>query len=110
MTDFFASIADFFQSTQIPEQIQNVDVSGLLTNTWFMVPFLGYVGYLVFKKALNSLVLIAVIFAIWMFSGSNMVKDVFHGDEMQVGKLLPIIGFGVAMIGVVVYVLFIRSD
>lgn len=110
MTDFFASIADFFQSTQIPEQVQNVDPTGLFTNPWFMVPFLAYVGYLVFKKALSTLILVAVIFAVWMFSGSNMVKDAFQGDQLQVGKILPIIGFGVAMIAVVVYVLFFRSD
>lgn len=108
--DFFASIADFFQSTQVPEQLRAVDAAGLFSNPYFMVPFLGLVGYLIYKKAINNLLLVALVLGIWLFSGSHFVKDAFEGDQISVGKILPIIGFGVGAIGVLVYVLFFRSE
>ena len=75
-----------------------------------MVPFVALVGYLIFKKSINNLILIAAVMAVWLFSGSNYVQEAFQGDTLQVGKVLPIIGFGVVIIGVVVYALFMRSD
>ncbi len=110
MGDFFASISEFFNSTQVPEQIHNVDPGGLFSNPWFMLPFLGIVGYFVYKKNINNLILTALVICLWLFTGSSYVEGLFQGDQLQTSKVLPIIGVGCAAIGVVVYVFFIRSD
>ena len=110
MSDFFASIGDFFASTNIPDQLAEVDVSGLFTNPWFMVPFIALIGYMIYKQAISNLILIGVGVAIWVFSGSSYVEGIYVKDQIQVGKLFPIIGFGVAMIALVVYALFFRND
>jgi hypothetical protein len=110
MGTFFASISEFFNSTQIPEQIHNVDPGGLFGNPWFLVPFLGVVGYFIYKKNINNLILTALIIGLWLFTGSSLVEGLFKGDTLQTGKILPIVGVGAAAVGVVVYVFFMRSD
>jgi len=110
MMEFFASIAEFFKSTQITEQLQAVDAAGLFSNPYFLVPFVALVGYLIYKKSINNLVLVGLAIGIWLFSGSHYVKDSFEGDQISLKNIMPIIGFGVGAIGVLVYVVFIRSE
>lgn len=110
MGDFFTSISEFFASTQVPEQIHNVDPGGLFSNPWFMLPFLGIVGYFIYKKSINNLIFTALVIGLWLFTGSSLVQGLFKGNTLQVGKVLPIVGVGIGAVGVVVYVLFMRSD
>lgn len=110
MADIFGTIVDFAKSTQIPQQFHAVDVKGLFTNFWFMIPFVSYIAYLFYKQALNSLVIIALVVFLWIFSGSSLMHGLVVNGEIQIGKILPVAGVFICAIAVAVYFLFMRSD
>jgi len=110
MADFFAQLLEFMNSTQIPTQFQEVDVKGLFTNGWFMLPFLALVGYQLFKQAFNNLMLILIGMGLWVFSGSHYVQEIRINGEIQMDKVLPLVAVGVVTLGIIVYLFFIRSD
>ena len=110
MADFFASIIAFINSTEIPAQIRAVDAKGLFSNAWFLVPFLAYLLYCAIRKAITTLVMVGLTITVWMFMGSSYMQGLFVGDHIQVNKILPIAGFGVLVIAVAVYFIFMRSD
>ena len=110
MAGFFQNIGTWISSTNLPQQIKDVDYVGLFTNPWFLVPFIALIIYLLYKQSWNSVIIICVCLGLWVFSGSHFMKDIFVGGEMQVEKVLPVIGVGVIALGIIVYVLFIRSD
>jgi hypothetical protein len=110
MPDFLVSIAQFIQATQVPEQFREVDVRGLFTNWYFLLLFLAVMGHIIYRKAMNTFLLLSLGFGVWMFSGSPYMENLIIDGEMQLGKVLPMVGVGILAISVLVYVLFIRSD
>ena len=110
MFDFFQPLIDFVISTKIPEQIEAIDAAGLFTNPWFLVPFIGIMGWLIFKQSFDSIILIALFFGVWAFWGTPYMQEVLSAGEPQIEKILPLLGGGVAIIGIVVYVIFFRSE
>ncbi len=110
MQDIVTPVINYIINTRIPTQIQEVDVRGLFTNSYFLVPFVGLMGYLLFNKAIKSIILIGTGFGVWIFSGSSYMEGILVEGNLQAEKLLPVIGFGIIVIGVIIYVLFIRSD
>ena len=56
------------------------------------------------------MILIVLGFGLWMFSGSQYMKNVFVDGQLQLDAIAPIIGVGIAAIAIIIYVLFIRSD
>ena len=110
MADFLTKIMEFFNSTQIPAQFHAVDVKGLLTNVWFMIPFLGLITYNAFQKAFNNLAMIGIGFGLWVFSGTPYVQEIRINGEIQMDKVLPLVAVAVVTLGVIVYMFFIRSD
>ncbi|MDH4320047.1 MAG: hypothetical protein OEV73_00970 [Desulfobulbaceae bacterium] len=110
MADFFARMMEFFNSTQIPTQFNEVDVKGLFTNGWFMIPFLALVVYQLFKQAFNNLALIGIGMGLWIFSGSHYVREIRVNGEIQMDKVLPLVVVGVVTLGIIIYLYFIRSD
>lgn len=110
MPHFLVAVSGFVQRTQIPRQIRKVDVRGLFTNLYFLIPFLAVVGHFLYRKAVNSLILLALGVGVWIVSGSPLMHGLVINGVVQVGKILPVMGVGVVVIAVVVYVVFIRSD
>ncbi|ADH86247.1 hypothetical protein [Desulfurivibrio alkaliphilus] len=108
--EFFASIIDLIDSTGVPDQISNVEVAALFTNPWFMVPFVLFVVYKLYRQALNTLVLTGLAVALWVFSGSPMMDGLIIDGELQLNKVLPVAGVGLLAVVIAVYFLFIRSD
>lgn len=108
--EILAAIAEFITNTNIPEQFRQVDAVGLFTNPWFLVPFVGFLGYELYKQSLNTLVITGVAIGLWLFSGSPMTKDLIVDGQLQLGKVLPVAGVGVVALGVIVYFLFMRSE
>ncbi len=107
--EILTTIANFFTNTNIPDQISRVDAVGLFTNPWFLVPFVLFIGYHLYRQSINTLVVTAVVIGLWLFSGSPMTKDLIVDGNVQIGKILPIAGVGVGAIAVLVYFLFMRS-
>ncbi len=110
MPDFLVAIAEFFNNTNIPQQVREVDAKGLFTNAWFLVPFIGFIGYNLYKQAINSLVMAGLGIGLWLFTGSKYMEGLVVGNELQLDKVLPVIGVFLVAIGIAIYFFFMRSD
>lgn len=110
MSDFLAKLGAWYQETQIPEQISAVDVTGLFTNPYFLVPFLCLIAYMIYKQAFKYMVLLAIFIGIWAFSGTAYMQEISASDEMPLNKILPLVFGAAAIMGVIVYIFFGRSD
>ncbi len=110
MNDFFAKISAFVESTKLLEQIKEVDYVGLFSNPWFLVPFIALVLYLLYKQNWRDLVFIVLFVGIWWVSGTQYMKTLVVGEELQVKKVLPVMFGGAGILGLVIYLLFGRSD
>jgi hypothetical protein len=110
MSNFLQKIFDFIQQTHVLEQIRDVDAAGLFTNPWFMVPFVGLMGYLVFKKSFRDIAILLIFIGVWWVSGTDYMQTLIVKGEVQIGKILPVLAGGAAALGVVIYLLFGRSD
>ena len=106
---FFSRIGALIQATNLPDQIKDVDYVGLFSNPWFMVPFVAWIGWMVYKQAFRDLIIVVIIVAIWWLSGTEYMQTLVVGDELQINKVLPILFGGAAVLGFVIYMFFGRS-
>ena len=100
----------WFEGTHLQEQIRDVDAIGLLSNPWFLVPFVALMGYMLYKKAFRDIVVLAAIMGVWWVSGTEYMQTLVVGDELQISKILPVLFGGAVILGVVIYLLISRSD
>ena len=110
MSDFFAKIWDWLESTQVREQVANVDYVGLFSNPWFLVPFIILIGYLLYKQAFRDLIIVAAFVGVWWMTGTEYMATLIVGDTLQIEKILPVVFGGAALLGFLIYLLFGRSD
>jgi hypothetical protein len=110
MADMFSSISSWFDSTHLHEQVVDVDFVGLFTNPWFMVPFVALILYMLYKQSLKDLILIAIMIGVWWVSGTDYMDSLIVDNELQMDKILPVVFGGAATLGLVIYILFGRSD
>ncbi|RUM33579.1 MAG: hypothetical protein DSY50_08015 [Desulfobulbus sp.] len=109
MSVLFDQIGNIVQATNLPEQIKDVDYAGLFTNPWFMVPFIIWVGYKIYKQAFRDLLIAGIIIALWWVSGTEYMQTLVVGDELQINKILPVLFGGAVIMGFLIYVFFGRS-
>ncbi len=98
------------EKTHLHQQIKDVDIAGLFSNPWFLVPFIALAGYLVYKKAFRDMIILGSIMGVWYVSGTPYMQTLVVGDELQVNKVLPVLFGGAALLGFIIYLLFGRSD
>jgi hypothetical protein len=110
MSDFLQKAIDFIDQIHVLEQIKDVDAVGLFTNPWFLVPFIGFMGYLVYKKSWRDIIIIAICIVVWWVTGTEYMQSLIVKGELQVEKVLPVVAGGAVALGVVIYLLFGRSD
>ena len=108
--DFLTKIVDFINSTQVLEQFREVDAVGLFTNPWFLVPFLGLLGYMLYKQGFKEIVVIFIGLLLWHISGTEYMATLIVGDELQLAKVLPVVFGAACLLGIVIYMYFGRSD
>jgi len=108
--EFWQKIVDWFASTHLQEQIKDVDVVGLFTNPWFIIPFAVMILYMLIKLRWKDLIIVSIFVGVWWVSGTHYMNTLIIGDELQLNKILPVIFGGAAVLGFVVYLLFGRSD
>ena len=104
----FTKIADIANSPHIPQQVEDVDL-GLFTNPWFIVPFVALIGWWIFKKNFRDITMIAIFIGIWYLSGTEYMQTLIVDGELQIGKILPIMFGGAAVLGFVIYMFFGRN-
>ena len=110
MADILTQVTDFINNTQILEQVREVDVKGLFTNPWFLVPFFAQVGWWFYKQAVNSLVCTGLALGVWWFTGTPYATGLVVDGHLQLNKVLPVAGVGLGVLIVLIYLFFIRSD
>lgn len=110
MKEFFDKIMSLVESTKVVEQLAEVDYVGLFTNPWFMVPFVALVLYLIWKQRWKDMAFIVIFMGVWWASGTDYMKTLVVGEELQVKKVLPVLFGGAAILGIAIYLLFGRSD
>lgn len=110
MPEFFTKIAVWFESTHLQEQIKDVDFVGLFTNPWFIVPFATMIVYMMWKQNWRDIIIITIITGVWWVSGTDYMNSLVVNDIVQIDKVLPVVFGGAAALGVVIYLLFGRSD
>ncbi|EKD36073.1 MAG: hypothetical protein ACD_75C01649G0003 [uncultured bacterium] len=108
--DIWKKITDWYDSTHIHEQVKDVDVVGLFTNLWFVIPFGLMVGYMLFKQQWRDLIIVAIFIAVWWVSGTPYMDSLIVDGILQMDKILPVVFGGAAALGFVIYLLFGRSD
>ena len=105
-----APLGRLLEQTKLPEQIQAVDFPGLFSNPWFLVPFIGLAGYLLYKKAFRDLTIIGLILGTWYASGTPYMQTLVVNGELQMAKVLPVMFGGAVVLGIVIYLLVGKSD
>lgn len=104
------SIGSWFEATHLVEQVRNVDVAGLSTNPWFLVPFVGLIGYLLYKQAFRDLIILSLLLGVWYASGTPYMQTLVVGNELQIAKILPVLFGGAVVLGLLIYLMIGRSD
>ncbi len=110
MREYFAKFLAWIESTHIQEQVANVDYVGLFSNPWFLVPFICLILYFLYTQAFRDLILITAFIGVWWLTGTEYMNSLVVGDELQLNKVLPVLFGGAALVGVIVYMIFGRSD
>lgn len=110
MADIVKAVTDWFDSTKLHEQITGVDAAGLFSNPWFLVPFIGIILYLLYKKNFKDILLIGILMGVWWVSGTDYMATLVIDNELQMDKILPVVFGGAATLGLVIYMFFGRSD
>jgi len=104
----FATIVDLVKSTNIPKQIDEVDLA-LFTNPWFMVPFVALMGWWLYKQSFKDIIVVLIFIGVWYISGTQYMHTLIVGGELQIGKILPVMFGGAAILGIIIYMYFGRS-
>ena len=109
MGGFLTQIGDWLQSTNLPKQISGVDAAGLFSNPWFLVPFIVLIGYLVWKQSFKDIIVILLLLIIWWLSGTEYMQSLVVNGEVQIKKVLPVLGVAAGLLAGVIYMYFGRS-
>ncbi len=107
---FFKPVGDFITSTGIPDQIQGVKYRELFTNPWFLVPYLGLLGWNFYKKQLNTLIIILLLTGSWAFFGTPYMRGIVSKGEVTLDAILPLVFGACVVLGVIVYLIFFKSE
>ncbi len=110
MADFLTKIIDFVDKTKVLQQLHEVDAVHLVVNPWFMVPFVAFILYLLIKKKIKDIIIIAILSGVWWVSGTEYMHTLIVGGEVQINKVLPVLIGGAVALGIVIYLIFGRSD
>ncbi|WP_417916759.1 hypothetical protein [Candidatus Electronema sp. JC] len=105
---FFGKIGAWLQSTNVPQQIQDVDFSGLFSNPYFLVPFIAIVGYMIWKQSFNELIILLIFIALWWLSGTEYMQTLVVDGELQIKKILPVLIGASAVLAFIIYLYFGR--
>lgn len=108
--EIWKKIGNWFDSTHLQQQIREVDFTGLFTNPWFIVPFGAMAAYMLYKQQWKDLIIIAIIVALWWVSGTSYMSTLIVDGQLQMNKVLPVAFGGAVACGLVIYLLFGRSD
>lgn len=103
------SMFSFLDGTNLPQQIKAVDPA-IFTNPWFLIPVIGLVGWWCYKQQWTNIIILVLLIFDWYMTGTQYMKTLVVGDQLQYNKVLPVLGVAAAQLGLVIYLLFGRGD
>jgi len=107
---FFSPLVDFIVATKVPEQIENIQYKELFTNGWFLVPYLAWLAWNLYKRQLNTLIIVVLLSGTWAFFGTPYMRAVMNQDAIQLDTILPLVGGACAVLGTIIYLIFFKSE
>ena len=107
---FFMPVIDFIISTKVPEQVENIDYKGLFSNGWFLIPYLAIIGWNIYKKAINALIVIILLTGAWAFCGTPYMQDVLGREEIALEAVLPLVVGACTILAIIVYIFFFKDE
>lgn len=107
---FFKPVGDFVVSTKVPEQVENIDYQALFTNAWFLVPYLAVLAWNAYKRQPYTIVIILLLSGSWAFFGTPYMQALMKQDEIQLEAILPLVGGACAVLGIIVYLIFFKTE
>ncbi len=110
MDDNLSKISEWIAETHLQEQLKEVDIVGLFTNPWFLVPFIILVSYFLYKQEFKNLLLTGVFVGIWWLTGTEYMNSLVIGDQIQAKKIIPVVLGGAVALAFLIYIFFGRSD
>lgn len=110
LASFWEKAVILAEKTHLPEQISEVDFAGLFTNPWFLIPFIALVAYMIYKQSFRDLIIMALLLGVWYASGTEYMHTLVVGDELKIEKVLPVLFGGAGVLGIIIYLLFGRSN
>ena len=110
MNEYVDKILDWVKSTNVNQQITDVDYVGLFTNPWFMVPAVTIILYLLYKQDFRNVIILGIFGGVWWATGTDYMASLIVNGEIVIEKILPVVFGGAIVLGLVIYLLFGRSD
>jgi len=110
MLEFLDPVLDFIVKTEVPKQIDSIDYKGLFGNGWFMVPYISIILWNLYKKEINSIIVIVLFTGSWAFFGTPYMKETLAQDTIPLGKILPLIAGACCVLGIILYRMLFKSD
>jgi hypothetical protein len=110
MSDLLNNVSEWIASTKIQEQVAEVDIVGLFTNPWFLVPFVILMGFFLYKLEFKNIILVGVAIGLWWASGTEYMNTLIVDGEIQAKKVIPVVLGGACALGFLIYIYFGRSD
>jgi hypothetical protein len=106
----FKPLGDFIVRTGVPDQIENVKYKELFSNGWFLVPYLGMIAWNIYKKQLKTIIVILLFSGSWAFFGTPYMHNIMTRDEVTLDAILPLVGGAVVVLGIIIYLVFLKSE
>jgi len=110
ISEVISKVVYWIDYTKVPQQLKNVDIKGLFTNPWFLVPCVLLIGYQLYKLKFRDLLIEGLIAGIWYMTGTEYMHSLVVGDKLQVEKVLPVMFGGAFVLALIIYLIFGRSD
>lgn len=103
-------VMDFIVATGVPEQIEKVKYHELFTNSWFLVPYMGWIVWCLFRRQLNTVIIILLCTGSWAFFGTPYMQGILNQDEIQLETVLPVVGGACLVMAIIIYLIFFKSE
>ena len=107
---FFSPVVDFIVATKVPEQVENIQYKELFTNGWFLVPYLAWLVWKLYKRQISTLIIVILLSGTWAFFGTPYMRGVMNQDSIQLDTVFPLVGGACAVMGVIIYLLLFKSE
>jgi len=107
---FFSPLVDFIIDTKVPDQLENIRYVELLTNPWFIVPYVAWLAWIIYKRQVNTFITVMLLSGSWVFFGTPYMRGVMNQETIQLDTVLPLVGGACLVLGIIIYIYFFKTE